>query len=179
MRHYALRCYERIQGSGEPGSSDGSVRVRIPGRSRRTTKYRCLFSVPHFPGRRQQGRGTGTPSTAYGLILRAAAPFRKIWSDKHKLGLRATSASLATVTSFGTSQYRRLFSSVPVSRASPTVDPRDFADQGAAQVHGGVVHGKLVDRCPEFQLISTAVTLVAVVSSGSQIHGKCPAVWGC
>ncbi len=45
------------------------------------------------------------------------------------------------------------------------MNPRYFADEDAAKVHGGGVHRKVVNRCPEFKLISVAVTFVAVVSS--------------
>ena len=65
-------------------------------------------------------------------------------------------------------KYRCLFSSVPV--VLPTFDPRDVTAEVITKVHGCFVDRQLVNGCPEFQLIALAVTLVAVVSPGGQVH---------
>ena len=47
----------------------------------------------------------------------------------------------------------------------PPFDPRDFLAENLTKVQSGFVERQLVNRCPEFQLITMTVTLVAVVSS--------------
>ena len=54
----------------------------------------------------------------------------------------------------------------------------DFTGQGTAQVQSGVVEGELVDRRPEFELVATAVALVAVVASLGQVDRERSAAWG-
>ena len=55
---------------------------------------------------------------------------------------------------------------------SASLNPGDFVAEGAAKVNGGFIHGELVDHCPEFQLISVTLALVAVISSAVQVHRK-------
>ena len=43
------------------------------------------------------------------------------------------------------------------------MDPRYFAAEDVAKVQSRVVHREVVNRGPEFKLISVAVTFVAVV----------------
>ena len=50
--------------------------------------------------------------------------------------------------------------------------PRDAVSQGVTEVDHGGVEGLLVDSGPEFQLISVAVTFVAVVALAPQVDGE-------
>ncbi len=75
------------------------------------------------------------------------------------------------------SEYERSFAAQSTGASSllfllrlSAFDPRDFAAEDMAKVHGGFVDRQLVNRCPEFQLMAVTVTLVAGLSSGIQVH---------
>jgi hypothetical protein len=98
---------------------------------------------------------------SYNQTFPIGGPVRWLQFDGQFGCLRVSGKS----TSFGSSKYRCLFSVVPMRiGASPAVDPGDFTRQGTAQIHGGVIQRELVDGRPKFQLVSTTVALVAVVS---------------
>ena len=66
------------------------------------------------------------------------------------------------------SKYRCLFSSVCL--CSPACDPGDGPSEGSTEIDGGGVDWEPVDLGPEFELVSLALALVAVVPSGAEIH---------
>ena len=53
---------------------------------------------------------------------------------------------------------------------SPACDPGDGSSEGSTEIDGGIVDREPVDLGPEFELVSLALALVAVVPSGAEIH---------
>ncbi len=52
----------------------------------------------------------------------------------------------------------------------PAFDPGNFTAKDTTKIQCGLVNGQVVYGGPEFQLVSFAMALVAVVSSGSDVH---------